>query len=172
MLSAGPAPDSTNSHGDNVSETGNALIFPTSSPQNPLIQEPLRRLTRDKLSAFAELSATTQNSPGVCASGSEIEPGLASARPLTRAKARDHAAKIRQHSTSTHISAQKTRTYSQKEDQLLKDLMRNAGRVEGIAHVFQRRFPDRSTASLRKRWLQIQPRVRWSTRSRLLRHVS
>jgi hypothetical protein len=171
-LCAGPAPDSTESQGDTVPETGNSPIFPTSSPQNPLIQEPVRRLSRDKLSAVAELSATTQNSSGVRTSGSEIEPGLASAGPLTRAKARAHAAKIRQQSASTHISARKARPYSQKEDQLLKDLMRNAGRVEGIAHVFQRRFPDRSTTSLRKRWLQIQPRVRRSTRSRPLRHVS
>jgi uncharacterized C2H2 Zn-finger protein len=171
-LCACPAPDRTEPQDDTVPETGNALIIPTPSPQNPLRKESARRLTRDKLSAVAELRATTQNSSGVCTSRSEIEPGLASGGPLTRAKARAHTAKIRQQSTSTHIPARKARPYSQKEDQLLKVLMRNAGRVEGIAHDFQRRFPDRSTASLRKRWLQIQPRVWRSTRSRPLRHVS
>ncbi|KAF4227251.1 hypothetical protein CNMCM8980_005978 [Aspergillus fumigatiaffinis] len=127
MLCADPALDSTESQGDTVPETGNALIVPTSSSQNPPRKQPVRRLTRDKLSAVAELPATTQTSSGVCTRGSKIEPGLASGGPLTRAKARAHAAKVHQRSTSTHISARKARPYSQKEDQLLKVLMRNAG---------------------------------------------
>lgn len=104
-------------------------------------------MTSDRLSAVAELPPTTQNSSGVCRSGSEIEPGLALAGPLTRAKARAQIAKTRQQATSTHISTRKARPYSQEEDQLLKVLMRNAGRVEEMAHAFQSRFSDRSSFS-------------------------
>jgi hypothetical protein len=108
----------------------------------------------------------------VCKIGGDRGLGLASAGPLTRAKARAQAVKACQKSTNTNRSARKAKPYSQEEDKLLKELMQKAARVEEMTRAFQMHFPDRSTASLRKRWFQIGQSVRRSTRSRPLRHVA
>ncbi|PYH99229.1 hypothetical protein BO71DRAFT_415712 [Aspergillus ellipticus CBS 707.79] len=89
--------------------------------------------------------------------------------PVTRAKAREQATKSPQKSTDLHSLRREALSYSRDEDELLILLMRELAAFGAVTPAFQKRFPNRSASSLRKRWSLIQPSPRRSTRSKILK---
>ncbi|KAE8380696.1 hypothetical protein BDV26DRAFT_302608 [Aspergillus bertholletiae] len=139
------------------------------SPPFPPSKELECGLTSNETPVFEKPSLAIQSSFDMCTIESKIAAGPASTGPLTRAKARKQAGKILQSHTISPSSTRKAKPYSQEEDQLLKRLMRRPTNIQDVMKKFSVHFPGRSTASLQKRWLLIQPPTRRSTRSRTIR---
>ncbi|KAE8160412.1 hypothetical protein BDV40DRAFT_313933 [Aspergillus tamarii] len=139
------------------------------SPPSPPSKELECGLTSNETPVLEESSLAIQSSFDMCTIESKIAAGPASTGPLTRAKAREQAGKILQSHTISPSSTRKAKPYSQEEDQLLKRLMRRPTNIQDVMKKFSVHFPGRSTASLQKRWLLIQPPTRRSTRSRTVR---
>jgi hypothetical protein len=139
------------------------------SPPFPPSKELVNGLTSNETPAFEKPSLAIQSSFDMCAIESKIAACPASTGPLTRAKAREQATKILRSHTISLNSIQKAKPYSQEEDLLLKRLMRKPTDIQDVIKKFSVHFPGRSTASLQKRWLLIQPPTRRSTRSRTIR---
>lgn len=157
------------SQGITVLETDNMLSCQSSTSSFSLDKKLERGQTNNELPAVEEPSPAIQSSSNTGTVGSNIGAEFTSTGPLTRGKVREQAAKVLRSHTISQSSIRKAKPYSQEEDQLLKRLMREATTVQDVTKKFSVHFPGRSTASLQKRWLLIQPQSRRSTRSRSTR---
>ncbi|KAF5857607.1 hypothetical protein ETB97_005536 [Aspergillus alliaceus] len=143
------------SQGVAVPETDNMPI--EHAPLSPisLNAKPAPGLTNHESKPIEQAGFTTQSSSDVRIIEGRIKGAVGLTGPITRAKAREQAAKACQRSTDLQTSSRRARPYNQEEDKLLKTLMRKLATVEAVTPAFQKRFPGRSAISLRKRWSLI-----------------
>ena len=144
----GPVPEHNKPGGDAALETDGTLVCHTIPPPNSPSEDKELQLTSNELSAVAEWTPSIRSSFDMCISGSEI--ALASAGPLTRAKAKEQTVNVLRNRTISQKSTRKARPYNQEEDKLLKRLMEKGASFEKVAKAFQEEFPGRSGASLQR----------------------
>lgn len=163
-LFADLAQGGVDSQGVAIPETDNITI--EHAPLSPisLNAKPAPSLTDYELKPIDEADYTTQSSSDMHVIKGRMEEAVELTGPMTRAKAKELAAKACQRSTDLQTSGQKAKPYSQEEDKLLKTLMRKLATFEAVTPAFQKRFPGRSAISLRKRWSVIRSPSRRSTR--------
>ncbi|KAE8361714.1 hypothetical protein BDV27DRAFT_166718 [Aspergillus caelatus] len=152
------------SQGVAVPETDNIIIEHAPLSLTSLNAKPAPSLTYHESKPIEKADCTTQSSSDMPVIEGRIKEAVGLTGPMTRAKAKEQAAKACQRSTDFQTSGQKARPYSQEEDKLLKTLMRKLATFEAVTLAFQKRFPGRSAISLRKRWSVIRPPSRRSTR--------
>ncbi|KAK6810460.1 hypothetical protein RU639_013781 [Aspergillus parasiticus] len=152
------------SQGVAVPETDNITIEHAPLSPTSLNDKPASSLADYESKLIGEADFTTQSSSDMHGIEDRTKEAVGLTGPITRAKAKEQAAKACQRSTDFQTSGRKTRPYSQEEDKLLKTLMRKLATFEAVTSAFQKRFPARSAISLRKRWSVIRPPSRRSTR--------
>ncbi|KAI2844070.1 hypothetical protein CBS12448_9977 [Aspergillus niger] len=143
-------------------------IEQTSSSLTKLYEESASYLNLSASISQVEAAPLVQGDSSVCPAESRTVEDLGPTGPITRAKAREQAAKSCQKPTDLYSLRRKALPYSREEDELLNLLMRELAAFDAVTPAFQKRFPNRSASSLRKRWSLIQPSSRRSTRSRIL----
>lgn len=91
--------------------------------------------------------------------------------PMTRGKARQQANKSRQlkRTVTSYKTRQDANRYTQREDQLLRSLVKQRLAEREAVRTFQQEFPDKSMSSVKARWRRIQPSSPRVTRSQSCR---
>ena len=91
--------------------------------------------------------------------------------PMTRGKARQQANKSRQpkRTVMSYKTRQDANLYTQREDQLLRSLVKQQLAEREAVRTFQQEFPDKSMSSVKARWRRIQPSSPRVTRSQSCR---
>ncbi|PYH76412.1 hypothetical protein BO82DRAFT_321834 [Aspergillus uvarum CBS 121591] len=151
------------------SEMNIRSVEQASSSLTKLDEEPASYLDLNASVPEVETAHTVQGDSSMCPAESKTVEVSGLTGPVTRAKAREQAAKSPRNSTNSHSVRRKALPYSREEDELLNLLMRELAAFDAVTPAFQKHFPNRSASSLKRRWSLIQPSSRRSTRSRIMK---